>query len=459
MDLYNFDTICAISSPQGVGAISIIRLTGNKSFDIVVKSLKQPNKFESAEPRKAIFDTILLSKDEVLDEVILIKYNAPHSYTGEDMVEIFCHGSSYIQSEILNIMIKNGASIAQAGEFSKRAFLNNKLDLSQSEAIADLIHSSSREGHRLAINQLKGNISNEIAILRDKMIELISLLELELDFSEEDVEFADRNTLIELSTELNNKILKLINSFKFGNAIKEGIPITIVGKPNTGKSTLLNFLLKDDRAIVSDIPGTTRDSIEETIVMQGIKFRLIDTAGIRESDDEIEKQGVNRTLKKLDKAKIILLLIDATDCLDQNLNFIKEINEYVNSDNFLLVALNKTDIATTKHSKYDKIDNLIEISAKTGKNIDTLCDKMLEYVLSLKTTDTGVIITNARHIELFTKSSEALVRAINSLKQDISGDLISQDLREATYFLGEITGHISNEEVLGAIFSKFCIGK
>lgn len=452
------ENICAISSPAGVGAISIIRISGGNSFEITSKIVSSQDKFIQLEAKKMLFTSLVKPNGDILDEVIVAKFISPNSYTGEDMVEIYCHGSEYIQREILHLLISNGASAANAGEFTQRAFMNGKMDLSQSEAVADLISSSTRESHKLAMNQMKGKISDEISLLRNKMLELISLLELELDFGEEDVEFADRSDLLKLSNELNTKILKLIDSFIYGNAIKEGVPVSIVGKPNAGKSTLLNALLEDDRAIVSSTPGTTRDTIEEILIIDGIKFRLIDTAGIRSSDDEIEQMGVERTMQKIEHSNIVVLLIDATDLIESNLEFIEELTKSIDDDSLVIVAINKTDITDINELDYN-FQNTILISAKTKINIDKLCNIMSAHVKSLKQSESDTIITNTRHVELFYKSSEALQRANDALKNDISGDFVAQDLREAMYFLGEITGHISNEEVLGSIFAKFCIGK
>jgi tRNA modification GTPase len=357
------------------------------------------------------------------------------------------------------LLVKNGANIALPGEFTKRAFINGKMDLSQSEAVADIISSNSSESHRLAINQLKGGISNEIALLREKMIELISLMELELDFSEEDVEFADRSRLLQIIQEIKTKINLLIESFKYGNAVKNGVPVAIVGKPNTGKSTLLNTLLKEDRAIVSDIPGTTRDSIEEEIFINGIKFRFIDTAGLRESKDKIEEIGVKRSLEKINLSQVILLIIEANSSEKEIDTIIKQVEKEINSSQKLILVFNKIDLLNKENIDLKYNYESIKISAKHNKNIDLLHNSLSFYVKSLKTGIGDVILTNARHIEVLHKIDLALDRAIEGLNMQLSSDLVSQDLREAMHYLGEITGQVSNEEVLGAIFSKFCIGK
>jgi len=456
-DLFN-NTVCAISSPPGVGAISVIRLTGEKSHQILTNNISSKSKYENLKAGKLLF-TKILADGNILDEVLLVKFDAPNSFTGENMLEIYCHGSDFIQQEILHLLVKNGANIALPGEFTKRAFINGKMDLSQSEAVADIISSNSSESHRLAINQLKGGISNEIALLREKMIELISLMELELDFSEEDVEFADRSRLLQIIQEIKTKINLLIESFKYGNAVKNGVPVAIVGKPNTGKSTLLNTLLKEDRAIVSDIPGTTRDSIEEEIFINGIKFRFIDTAGLRESKDKIEEIGVKRSLEKINLSQVILLIIEANSSEKEIDTIIKQVEKEINSSQKLILVFNKIDLLNKENIDIKYNYESIKISAKHNKNIDLLHNSLSSYVKSLKTGLGDVILTNARHIEVLHKIDLALDRAIEGLNMQLSSDLVSQDLREAMHYLGEITGQVSNEEVLGAIFSKFCIGK
>jgi tRNA modification GTPase len=456
-DLFN-NTVCAISSPPGVGAISVIRLTGEKSHQILTNIISSKSKYENLKAGKLLF-TKILADGNILDEVLLVKFDAPNSFTGENMLEIYCHGSDFIQQEILHLLVKNGANIALPGEFTKRAFINGKMDLSQSEAVADIISSNSSESHRLAINQLKGGISNEIALLREKMIELISLMELELDFSEEDVEFADRSRLLQIIQEIKTKINLLIESFKYGNAVKNGVPVAIVGKPNTGKSTLLNTLLKEDRAIVSDIPGTTRDSIEEEIFINGIKFRFIDTAGLRESKDKIEEIGVKRSLEKINLSQVILLIIEANSSEKEIDTIIKQVEKEINSSQKLILVFNKIDLLNKENIDLKYNYESIKISAKHNKNIDLLHNSLSFYVKSLKTGIGDVILTNARHIEVLHKIDLALDRAIEGLNMQLSSDLVSQDLREAMHYLGEITGQVSNEEVLGAIFSKFCIGK
>ncbi|MFY9592247.1 MAG: tRNA uridine-5-carboxymethylaminomethyl(34) synthesis GTPase MnmE, partial [Bacteroidales bacterium] len=428
-DLFN-NTVCAISSPPGVGAISVIRLTGEKSHQILTNNISSKSKYENLKAGKLLF-TKILADGNILDEVLLVKFDAPNSFTGENMLEIYCHGSDFIQQEILHLLVKNGANIALPGEFTKRAFINGKMDLSQSEAVADIISSNSSESHRLAINQLKGGISNEIALLREKMIELISLMELELDFSEEDVEFADRSRLLQIIQEIKTKINLLIESFKYGNAVKNGVPVAIVGKPNTGKSTLLNTLLKEDRAIVSDIPGTTRDSIEEEIFINGIKFRFIDTAGLRESKDKIEEIGVKRSLEKINLSQVILLIIEANSSEKEIDTIIKQVEKEINSSQKLILVFNKIDLLNKENIDLKYNYESIKISAKHNKNIDLLHNSLSFYVKSLKTGIGDVILTNARHIEVLHKIDLALDRAIEGLNMQLSSDLVSQDLREA----------------------------
>lgn len=453
-------TICAISSPAGVGAIAIVRLSGEKSIDIASKLLVNREKFIALEHGKMLYTPIYSKDGQLLDEVLIVKFIAPNSFTGENTVEIYCHGSEYIQSQIVMALVDNGASAAQPGEFTFQAFLNSRIDLSQTEAVADLISSSSRESHRVAINQMKGHISSEIAELREKMLELVALMELELDFGEEDVEFADRTKLSELTQVLIARIDQLIGSYRYGEAIKSGIPVAIVGEPNVGKSTLLNALLKDERAIVSHIPGTTRDTIEENMTIDGFKYRFIDTAGIRISEDVVEKMGVERTFKNIEKSQIILLTIDANIVDNQTFEFINSIKTKVSDDQFLIILANKYDTVNDFDiTQFERYATTLLISAKTRFNLDVLDKKLVECVKSLKTSETDLILTSTRQLELFQNINSSLLRAKEGIDKGLSGDFVSQDLREAMYMLGEITGHITNEDVLGAIFSKFCIGK
>lgn len=449
-------TICAISTASGTGAIGIVRISGADSYAVVEKIVGNKSAFRNAEPRKMLFVNLLDEQGNILDEVMVAKFAAPASFSGEDMVEIYCHGSEYIEQRILACLTRNGAVLARPGEFTQRAFLNGKMDLSQSEAVADLISSSSAESHRVAMSQLKGQVSSKIADLRGKMLELTSLLELELDFSEEDVEFADRTKLVALIDEVCAETEKLIRSFEYGNAVKSGVPVAIVGEPNAGKSTLLNAILHDDRAIVSSIAGTTRDTIEEEFVLDGIRFRFIDTAGIRNADNEVEELGIKRTYSKLKSARIVVLVLDASADKQHNDGIVASIGNEISETTKLIVVLNKSDICT---AQYGYGDDSLSISAINGSNVDTLCRKFVEYVSSLKSETADVVITNVRHVASLTAARDLLQSARRSIGEGVPSDFIAQDLREANYHLGEITGAISTDEVLGSIFSKFCIGK
>ncbi|MBO7572439.1 MAG: tRNA uridine-5-carboxymethylaminomethyl(34) synthesis GTPase MnmE [Bacteroidales bacterium] len=447
-------TICAISTASGMGAIGVVRVSGADSYSIVRKLVVRMAAFDDLEPRKMLYTGITDANGELIDEVMLAKFASPSSFTGEDMVEIYCHGSEYIEQKILVRLTQSGAELARAGEFTQRAFLNGKMDLSQSEAVADLISSSSAESHRVAMSQLKGQVSSKIAELREKMLDLTSLLELELDFSEEDVEFADRTKLVALIDEICAEAERLIKSFEYGNAVKSGVPVAIVGEPNVGKSTLLNAILHEDRAIVSSVAGTTRDTIEEEFVIDGIRFRFIDTAGIRKSDNEIEQLGIQRTFARLKSAKIVILMLDALSYGRRN-EIIDSVKSEISSDACLLVVINKIDVENLELED----DISIGISALESTNVDKLCAMLADYVKSLKPESSDVIITNARHVSSLVAARDLLVSARQSICSGVPSDFVAQDLREANYHLGEITGAISTDEVLGSIFSKFCIGK
>lgn len=463
--MINNDIICAISTPQGNGAIAVIRLSGNEALVLCDKVFRLPN--ENKKLTDQLANTIhfgtITDNDKIIDEVVVSIFKNPHSYTGEDVVEISCHGSEYIQQQILQLFIKNGARLAKPGEFTMRAFLNGKMDLSQAEAVADLIASSSAASHKVAVQQMRGGFSSEIANLRDRLLNFISLLELELDFSEEDVEFADRKQLDNLLNNIQNLIHKLLKSFDLGNVIKNGVPVAIVGHTNVGKSTLLNRILNEEKAIVSDIAGTTRDVIEDVINMEGVSFRFIDTAGIRETTDIIESIGVERTYDRIAKASIVLLLVDATEGLDEMIKAIKTVKDKIgDGDKKLIVVLNKIDKAGTKldmQNLLNKQDVILKISAKTGENIDQLVKELLSVVNLSALNQNEVIVTNVRHYEALEKASVALQRAIDGLNSGITGDFLAQDIRETLHYLGEITGEITTDEVLGNIFKNFCIGK
>lgn len=457
--------IAAISTPAGMGGIAIIRLSGSGCIELVDKIFKSPSKklLKDQKPNTIHFG-IILKEGEILDEVLVSIFKKPHSFTGEDSIEISCHGSTYIQQNILKLLFEKGATIAKPGEFTQRAFANGKMDLSQAESVADLIASTSASTHRLALNQMRGGISDKLIELRNKLLDFTSLIELELDFSEEDVEFANRENLKALANDIETHIKKLADSFSLGNAIKTGIPVAIVGETNTGKSTLLNLLLHEEKAIVSDIHGTTRDVIEDTINIKGITFRLIDTAGIRETQDEIENIGIERTFKKLEQASIVLWLVDAETDNEHILSLANKILPLLNDKKVILI-FNKID-AVSADRKFIK-DNLLKdelpdrifISAKYNDGIDKLEDKLIEVANIPDFGRQDIIITNLRHYEALEKALKAIQRINEGLDLNISGDFLSQDIRECMHYLGEITGQISTDEILGNIFGKFCIGK
>jgi tRNA modification GTPase len=445
------DTICALATAPG-GAIGIIRISGPQALEILSRVF---TKDVSAAPANTIHYGHIKNGAEIVDEVMASLFRAPHSYTGEDSVEISCHGSRYILNKVLNLLIAEGCRQAGPGEFTQRAYLNGKMDLSQAEAVADLIASTNQATHQIAMSQLRGHFSSKLAQLREQLLKLTSLLELELDFSDhEDLEFADRSELMELTKTIDNHITHLSNSFETGQAIKQGIPVAIVGKTNVGKSTLLNRLLKDDRAIVSDVHGTTRDTIEDTIDIKGITFRFIDTAGIRQTQDEVEQIGITRTYAAIDKARIVLWLIDSEPS-------IKEINDILQrTDNKKLIVIkNKAD--KTDNDNYNSLNiPFISISAKFGKGIEELEQAIYEAADIPTLTENDIIVTNARHYEALVRAHEHIQRVIDGLQMQLSGDLLSEDLRLTLDTLAEITGgQITPNEVLGNIFKNFCVGK
>jgi tRNA modification GTPase len=445
------DTICALATAPG-GAIGIIRISGPQALEILSRVF---TKDVSAAPANTIHYGHIKNGAEIVDEVMVSLFRAPHSYTGEDSVEISCHGSRYILNKVLNLLIAEGCRQAGPGEFTQRAYLNGKMDLSQAEAVADLIASTNQATHQIAMSQLRGHFSSKLAQLREQLLKLTSLLELELDFSDhEDLEFADRSELMELTKTIDNHITHLSNSFETGQAIKQGIPVAIVGKTNVGKSTLLNRLLKDDRAIVSDVHGTTRDTIEDTIDIKGITFRFIDTAGIRQTQDEVEQIGITRTYAAIDKARIVLWLIDSEPS-------IKEINDILQrTDNKKLIVIkNKAD--KTDNNSYNSLKlPFISISAKFGKGIEELEQAIYEAADIPTLTENDIIVTNARHYEALVRAHEHIQRVIDGLQMQLSGDLLSEDLRLTLDTLAEITGgQITPNEVLGNIFKNFCVGK
>jgi tRNA modification GTPase len=458
-------TICAPATAPGSGAIAVIRLSGPEAIviaDRVFKATGKPEKLKNQTSNSVVFGSVMDGK-EVLDEVLVTVFRSPRSYTGEDTVEISCHGSPYILTRLLQLLIIKGATMAKPGEFTQRAFLNGKMDLSQAEAVADLIAAGSEAAHRLAIDQMRGGFSEALEKLRENLLKFTSLIELELDFAEEEVEFADRAELSKLIARVQSKITSLAESFQTGNAIKNGIPVAIVGETNVGKSTLLNTLLRDDKAIVSEIHGTTRDAIEDAMTLSGVIFRFIDTAGLRHTEDAIESLGIERTYKSIKKSQIILFLADANATATEINKRLDEIRKRVNSQK-LIVLLNKAD--TVKLPVLEKLSQSIKlqknelffyISAKNRLNIDMLEAKLVE--LSGISNIEGVIVTNLRHYEALVKAGEAIQRAGEGLKNKIPSDLLAQDIRECMHYLGEITGQISTDEILGYIFKNFCIGK
>jgi tRNA modification GTPase len=445
------DTICALATAPG-GALGIIRISGPQSLEILSRIFSKD--LTQAQPNTIHYGHIK-NGDKMIDEVLVSVFRAPHSYTGEESAEISCHGSRYILNKVLALLIANGCRQASPGEFTQRAYLNGKMDLSQAEAVADLIASTNQATHKMALSQLRGHFSSKLAMLREQLLKLTSLLELELDFSDhEDLEFANRSELMELTKTIDNHITHLSNSFETGQAIKQGIPVAIVGKTNVGKSTLLNRLLKDDRAIVSDIHGTTRDTIEDTIDINGITFRFIDTAGIRQTQDEVEQIGITRTYAAIDKARIVLWLID-TEPSTEEINNVLQLTE----NKKLIVIRNKADKAN--NNSYSLLNlPIISISAKFGTGIEELEQAIYEAADIPTLTDNDIIVTNARHYDALVRAHEHIQRVIDGLQMQLSGDLLSEDLRQALDTLAEITGgQITPNEVLGNIFKHFCVGK
>lgn len=478
------DTICAIATAMG-GALGIIRISGTKAIEIVDKIFRPIGKdkriLRERDAYTIAFGTVVDGNNgnEIVDEVLVSIFRAPYSYTGEDSVEISCHGSSYILQRTMQLLIANGCRTAGPGEYTQRAFLNGKMDLSQAEAVADLIASNTAASHRIAMNQMRGAFSSELAKLRDELLHLTSLMELELDFSDhEELEFADRSELDDIAGKIYKIINKLVESFKFGNAIKNGIPVAIIGETNVGKSTLLNKLVGEERAIVSDIHGTTRDVIEDTINISGINFRFIDTAGIRETQDKIENIGIERTLEKVKQAEIVIILIDSTNVKEQYLELAKKVGRLC-ADKKVLFVLNKTDIVSSYSesvsfisktnfigmtpavaSSKDCNSDIIAISAKTGEGINNLRSALTSYSSQMQDYSNNVVVSNLRHLSSLKSALSDIKRVIEGLQMNIPTDLLSQDLRSCLYHLGEITGgEIQTDEVLGNIFSHFCIGK
>jgi tRNA modification GTPase len=450
------DTIVALATPQGLGAIGVIRLSGNKAIEIV--NLMFPSKNLLIQATHTLHVGLLKNNGEVLDEVVVGLYKNPKSYTGEDVVEISCHGSAFIQEKIIQAIVQNGCRIAKAGEFTQRAFLNGKLDLTQAEAVADLIASNTEASRNTALKNIRGGFSNTLSALREELIKFSALIELELDFSQEDVEFADRTQLNNLIHHLYTTTQMLLQSFKLGNVIKNGVQVAIIGKPNAGKSTLLNTLLNENRAIVSEIAGTTRDTIEEVLNIDGVLFRLIDTAGIRtHTSDTIESIGVEKSYEKMRVANLILYLFDVNEIDEAALQEV--VNDFEQQQfNYLLVG-NKVDIEQNAIRKFEKFSNTLFISAKGQQNITHLKTELVNKAIDGQINTEATIVTNARHFDALQKLFNAIEDVQEGLNQNIQSDLLALDIRQALYYLGEITGEITNEDQLDYIFSKFCIGK
>ena len=486
MYILNEDTICAPATVPGTGAISVIRVSGPDAHAIADKVVKcRKGSISEAAGYTIKFGNVYDAAGSIVDEVLVSVFRAPHSYTGENSVEISCHASSYIVSTLMNLLYAAGARAAEPGEFTQRAYLNGKMDLAQAEAVADVIASQNAAAHRVAFKQMKGGFSSELKGMRNELLELVSLMELELDFSEEEVEFADRSQLNNLLDQIVAHVSRLIDSFRLGNAIKNGVPVAIAGATNTGKSTLLNALLGEDRAIVSDVHGTTRDTIEETLNIDGILFRFIDTAGLRETTETVEKIGIERTFKKINEASIVLGMIDLTRDFDSTCETINEIISKVNFDEqTLAILLNKTDISEVnkKVILYNYIVSLLDnkgishnmaetsldsdaqvqiipISAKNGAGLEILRTHLASTQRDLLADSDTTLVTNQRHAQALSDARTSLLRVRKGLDSGIPTDLAAQDIREAIYHLGSIVGEISTDEVLGNIFRNFCIGK
>ena len=452
------NTICTISTKKGEGAIAIIRISGDKAISIChkifsSKKIKTKNNFKA----NTVYFGKIKKENTVIDEVLLTYFQSPKSYTGEDVIEISCHGSEFIQDAIIQLLIENGCALAKRGEFTLRAFLNGKLDLSQAEAVANLISSKNEKSHNLAMKQMRGGYSDQIKSLRDKLIKFGALIELELDFSTEDVEFANREELLELLSLMKNKIKPLIESFKYGNAIKNGIPIAIVGPPNSGKSTLLNKILNEERAIVSNIKGTTRDVIEETFNIQGFQFRFIDTAGLRQTKDKIEKIGIKKTYQKIDEAAIIIYVFDINDFNSNQIK--KDILSFSEKDTESILVANKIDLSKKKAVLKDLEKEIIYCSIINNEGMENIQYSILQKIKNWKNINQDFIITNQRHFEALTNTLKSVDSVNNGILSNISGELLAIDIKEALQYLGEITGEITNEHLLDSIFKDFCIGK
>ncbi|MGB5820424.1 MAG: tRNA uridine-5-carboxymethylaminomethyl(34) synthesis GTPase MnmE [Saonia sp.] len=467
------DTIVALATPSGTGAIAVIRVSGKDAIAVVSPLFKSiRGKDLSGQKSHTIHLGHIVDRERTMDEVLVSIFKGPNSYTGENVVEISCHGSPYIQQQIIQLLLRNGCRMANAGEFTLRAFLNGKLDLSQAEAVADLIASDNEASHQVAMQQMRGGFSNEIKKLRDELLNFASLIELELDFSEEDVEFADRTQFNSLLKRIQEVLKRLIDSFAVGNVIKTGIPIAIVGEPNVGKSTLLNTLLNEERAIVSDVAGTTRDAIEDEISIGGIGFRFIDTAGIRDTNDTVETIGIKKTFEKIEQAQVVVLLLNAGEFKANGSKLKVEIQKIMNTypQKALIVVANKIDTLSANAAKTmaeqlhvisgeSKKSQTISLSAKTGEGVEELKNRLLDLVNTGALRNNETIVTNTRHYNALQKALEEVQKVQQGMDEGVSGDLLSIDIRQALYHFGEITGEITSDDLLGNIFANFCIGK
>lgn len=457
------DTICALATSAGLAAIAVIRVSGSNAIsicDALFQSVKS-GKHLLDQKSHSIHLGHIMDGTKMIDEVLVSLFKAPNSYTGEEVVEISCHGSTYIQQQILQLLLKRGCRTAEPGEFTFRAFMNGKMDLSQAEAVADLISSSNEKSHHLALSQMRGGFSLEIGALRKELIKFASLIELELDFSTEDVEFADRQQLTKLLNKLKSVLRRLIDSFALGNVLKNGIPVAIVGEPNVGKSTLLNALLNEDRAIVSDVAGTTRDAIEDELLIEGVSFRFVDTAGIRETQDQVERIGIEKTFEKIAQAKVVLFLFDATkDDPQQLLADLLKMKEHLVGKQLICIA-NKVDRGQLEnlHTKFEVLPNVLYLSAKEKYNIKQLKCLLIKQVNQGNLHNNDIVVSNSRHFEALTKAQENIICVQEGLESNLSGDLLAMDIRQALSHLGEITGDITTDDLLDSIFRDFCIGK
>lgn len=464
------DTICAVSTPSGTGGIAVIRVSGKDAVAIVDK-VWRGKKLSGVASHTAHLGEIVEESGEVLDNAVATVFRSPKSFTGEDVVEVSVHGSRWIQREVVNLLVRNGCRLALPGEFTRRAYASGRMDLAEAEAVADVIASSSRAAHRLAVSQMKGDFSRCLKELRGRLLDLASMLELELDFSEEEVEFASREALSELARHIHTVVSRLAGSFSTGSAIKSGIPVAIVGATNAGKSALLNRLVGDNRAIVSDIHGTTRDIIEDMMEIDGLQFRLVDTAGLRDTDDVVESLGIERTMEQIDRASIVIWVVDSTSGCDELADTWERIREHIPEDAHLVVAWNKSDAVAGQELSVNKIGALssymkpfagrmteLHIAASTGAGIDRLCASLVS-ASGVGEWQDAIVVTNARHYEALVRSQEAMARVIDGLASHLSGDFIAQDIRETIHYLGEITGEITTDDILGTIFFRFCIGK